>query len=52
MPLEGKGDVMPLPNRDLSDWEWIKDQIAATLRFPTTPATPTTAPTIPTTMPP
>jgi len=20
---------MPLPNRDLSDWEWVKEQIAA-----------------------
>jgi hypothetical protein len=45
---------MPLPDRDLSDWKWVKEQIAAdaTLRFLTTPATPTTAPTIPTTMPP
>jgi hypothetical protein len=32
--LEGKGDVMPLPNRDLSDWKWVKEQIAADAPVP------------------
>jgi len=25
---------MPLPNRDLSDWEWVKKQIAADAPVP------------------
>jgi hypothetical protein len=25
---------MPLPNRDLSDWDWIKEQIAADAPVP------------------
>jgi hypothetical protein len=34
MPLARKGDVMPLPNRDMSDWEWVKKQIATDAPVP------------------
>jgi hypothetical protein len=34
MHLEGRADVMPLPNRDLSDWKWVKEQIAADAPVP------------------
>jgi len=52
MPPEGKGDFMPLPNRDLSDWKWVKEQIAADAPVPYDASDPDDGLTIPTTMPP
>ena len=49
--MEFKGNL-PSAEPSLSDWKWVKEQIAADAPVPYDAATPTTVPTIPTTMPP
>jgi hypothetical protein len=44
MPLARKGDVMPLPNRDLSDWDWVRKQIAEDAPIPYDPNDPDDGP--------
>ena len=44
MHLVGKGEPMPLPNHDMSDWEWVKKQIAEDAPIPYDPNDPDDGP--------